>query len=249
MDALLPILLPIPLLIPVLALAAELVYVGFAVAVTLLLTFQPRLMRRFTAGEEAVRRVDKTQREAAADARARAEETTKDFEALTGTVRPKLGEMEGRLEDLGGRIEALAAQVAGVARVEAGLGEARGRLDQAEGLAWHRGSRRARRACRPGPCPVVGAGSGRESALASRRRAGCALRSLTARAPLVRSTPCARSSSRRAAERVRRSSFARSGDPARPVWSGRSGLCEKSSGIPVITRRSRRPPRRGGAGG
>ena len=124
-----------PLLIPVLALAAEIVYLGFAVAVALLLAFQLRLMRRFTAGEEAVRRVDKTQREAAADARARAEETTKDFEALTGTVRPKLGEMEGRLEDLGGRIEALAAQVAGWPRLRPGSGR------RAAGPSRPRGSR------------------------------------------------------------------------------------------------------------
>jgi chromosome segregation ATPase len=129
-----------------LALGAEAVYAGAALAVALLLAFQLRLARRQEATAEVVRRLQKAHREGTLDARSRLEEASKALERLEETVAPRLEGLEPHLADVGsrldeveGRVEAIAPGIEGAearwGAAEESLQDARAQLGRAEETA------------------------------------------------------------------------------------------------------------------
>jgi len=130
----------------VLAAAQELVYLGAALAVALLLVFQLRLAQRFKVVEHEVERLKRAHRDGTLDARSRLEEASKALEALEEAVTPKLASLEPHLADVGARLDELEERVAAlVPALEAAgrretessevLADARTRLEQAEEVA------------------------------------------------------------------------------------------------------------------
>lgn len=129
--------------------ATELVYVGAAIAVLLLLIFQLRLMQRFRTLDLEVERLKKAHKDGTLDARSRVEEATQALEALEEKVaprlegiEPKLDQAELRLDEMGREVEALRPLVAQVEEAKAAgrgaadfVADAKGRVEKAEALA------------------------------------------------------------------------------------------------------------------
>ena len=135
-----------------LAAAQELVFLGAALAVALLLAFQLRLAQRFRTLDLEVQRLNKAHKDGTLDARSRLEEATKSLEALEESVTPKLAALEphlfdaaARLDELEERVAALAPALEAAGRREAQssevLEDARSRLEQAEAEARTVGER------------------------------------------------------------------------------------------------------------
>lgn len=126
-----------------LAAAQELVFLGAALAVALLLVIQLRISKRFRVLELEVERLKKAHKDGSLDARSRVEDATRALEALEESVAPKLAAFEPHLLEVGARVDELTAQVAplvpaleaaGRRETEASevLADAQTRLEQAE---------------------------------------------------------------------------------------------------------------------